>query len=125
MPRSSPRSAGATYLDKAERIVQLKAAARRAAERLCTVCRVVLFGSFVSGIPTPRSDADLLVVVETSPHLQPRDRVPEVLRALGPLPCPIDLFVVTDEELRRLSREGDTLVRLALETGQELLQPEA
>jgi predicted nucleotidyltransferase len=60
----------------------------------------------VAGVPTPRSDADLLVILSESNHPEPRDRVPEVLRALRPLPCPVDLFVLTSEELDRYSREG-------------------
>jgi predicted nucleotidyltransferase len=78
-------------------------------------------GSLVSGIPTPRSDADLLVVLSDSAHPDPRDRVPEVRRALGPLPCPADLFVLTAAELDRYTREGHPLVREAREHGRDLL----
>jgi len=83
--------------------------------------RAILFGSLVSGTPTPRSDADLLVVLEASAHDNPRDRVPEILHALSPLPCPLDLFVLTGEEVDRLKREDSPLVRTALTTGQDLL----
>ena len=97
MHRRSSSSAGAVYLDRAARIEELRAAARRAVIRLSRVRRIILFGSLVAGIPTPRSDADLLVVVSDSPHCEPRDRVPELLRALSPLPCPLDLHVLTEE----------------------------
>jgi predicted nucleotidyltransferase len=83
--------------------------------------RVVLFGSLVAGIPTPRSDADLLVVVDTSVHREPRDRVPDVLRALRPLPCPVDVFVLTGQELDRYASDGDPLLREALSHGRDLL----
>ena len=53
---------------------------QQAAARLPALRRVILFGSLVAGIPTPRSDADLLVVLSESDHREPRDRVPEVLR---------------------------------------------
>ncbi len=121
MRRSSSSSAGATYLNREERIEQLRLAARRAAERLPAIERVVLFGSLVSGTPTPKSDADLLVVVRDSPHEQPRDRIPEALRALGPLPCPVDLFVLTREEVVRARNEGSPLLREALTKGLNLL----
>jgi len=117
----SSSSAGATYLDKARRIDELRSAAARAKKTEPAIRRVVLFGSLVSGIPTPRSDADLLVIVDKSPHDQPRDRVPGVLRALAPLPCPVDLFVLTADELERFRSEGSPLVRVALESGQDLL----
>ena len=98
MPKPSRTSAGATYLNRAARITALKAAAFRAAERLPAVRRIILFGPLVAGRPTPRSDADLLIILAASDHAQPRDRVPEVLRALSPLPCPLDLFVLTEAE---------------------------
>src|SRR5262249_11728849 len=117
----SSSSAGATYLDRARRIDELRSAAARAQRKEPTIRRVILFGSLVSGIPTPRSDADLLVIVERSPHDEPRDRVPEVLRALSPLPCPVDLFVLTSDELERFRAEGSPFVRVALESGEDLL----
>lgn len=121
MPRRSSSSAGAVYLDRERRIEELQTAASRAAVRLPTLRRVILFGSLVAGIPTPRSDADLLVVVSESDHREPRDRVPEVLRALRPLPCPVDLFVLTSEELDRYTRERHPLLREACEHGRDLL----
>ncbi len=117
----SSSSAGATYLDRNARIEELKAAARRAASRDPSIRRIVLFGSLAAGVPTPRSDADLLVIVETSRHGEPRDRVPEMLSALSPLPCPVDLFVLTTDEVPRLRTEGSPLLRVALETGFDLL----
>jgi predicted nucleotidyltransferase len=121
MRRTSSISAGAVYLDRDARIEALRAAVRRAAARLPAVRRVILFGSLVAGIPTPRSDADLLVVVSDSPHREPRDRVPELLRALSPLPCPLDLHVLTPEELERERREGNPLIREVLARGRDLL----
>jgi hypothetical protein len=40
---------------------------------------------------------------------------------MAPLPCPIDLFVVTVEELDRALRERDPVAVLALESGLDLL----
>jgi predicted nucleotidyltransferase len=117
----SSSSAGAVYLDRARRVEELRAGARRAAARLPAVRRVILFGSLVAGIPTPRSDADLLVVVGETEHREPRDRVPEVMRALMPLPCPVDLFVLTAAELARYTSEGNPLLREILEHGRDLL----
>ena len=121
MPKRSSSSAGAVYLDRERRIEELQLAARRAAARLPALRRIILFGSLIAGIPTPRSDADLLVVLSQSDHREPRDRVPEVLRALMPLPCPVDVFVLTVEELERHSRENHPLVREARERGRDLL----
>jgi predicted nucleotidyltransferase len=121
MPRSSRTSAGAIFLNKARRIDALRQAASRAQAALPLIQRLILFGSLAQGTPTPRSDADILVVVETSEHAQPRDRVPDVLRALSPLPCPVDVFVLTDDEFERARRDGNPLVREALGSGLDLL----
>ena len=121
MPKGSSLSAGATYLDKEERIEQLRQAAVRARKRAPEIKRVILFGSLASGIPSPRSDADLLIVVESSPHRYSRDRIPAALRALAPLPCAADLYVLTLEEVDRFQQEGSPLLRIALTTGQDLL----
>lgn len=121
MPRPSPTSVGATYLDRTARIEALRQAARRAAARLPPIRRMILFGSLAAGTPTPRSDADILVVVEASEHPQARDRVPELLGALAPRPCPIDLVILTSDEFERARREQVPLLREALGAGIELL----
>lgn len=121
MRRRSSSSAGAVYLDRERRIGDLRASARRAASNMPAVRRVVLFGSLVTGIATARSDADLLVIVAESEHRNPRDRVPEIRRALTPLPCPVDLFVLTADELELGVAEGHPLVREALANGRDLL----
>lgn len=123
MSRESPRSAGASFLDKEARIAALQDAAARAAKRVPTIRRVVLFGSLAAGIPTPRSDADLLLEVSASDHSEPRDRIPDMLKALSPLPCPLDLFVLTTDEIRRHQGAGSPLLREILSKGIDLLKP--
>ena len=82
---------------------------------------MILFGSLAAGTPTPRSDADILVIVNTSTEPRGRDRVPALLQAMSPLPCPIDLFVLTNDEMERAQRDRDALVREALASGVDLL----
>lgn len=122
MRKRSSASAGATYLNKAERLAELRSAAILAASRMPSIRRVLLFGSLVNGVPTPRSDADILVEVGESSHLCPRDRIPEVLAAFGPLPCPVDLFVATTAEIEGPATRSP-VIRLAAETGVDLLAP--
>ena len=123
MRKRSSSSAGAFYLDRKERIDDLRKAALRARKKITEIRRIVLFGSLVSGIPTPRSDADLLVILSSSPHSRPRERIPEILGALGPTPCPVDLFVLTAAEAERARAQGHPLLREALEKGLDLLAP--
>lgn len=119
MPKRSSNSAGAVYLDREARLSELEAVARRAAERMPAIRRIVLFGSLVSGIPTPRSDADLLVEISSSPLSGP-DRIPDVMRALMPAPCPLDLHIYTSAELKQSM--DSPLVRRALSDGRVLFQ---
>jgi len=125
MRNTSSRRAGATYLDRDERIRRLREAALRGSARVPSIKRVILFGSLVEGIPTPRSDADLMIEVRSSLHAEPRDRIPEMLRALSPLPCPIDLFVYTSGELDRGAKEGSPLLREIFAHGIDLLDDSA
>lgn len=125
MPGKSSSSAGASYLDREARVEELRRAARRAAGALPAVRRIYLFGSLVAGRPTPRSDADLLVEVSESPRAEPRDRIPELLGALSPLPCPVDLFVLTSAEIERFRAEGAPVIEAALRDGLNLLAPVA
>jgi predicted nucleotidyltransferase len=41
--------------------------------------RIVLFGSFVEGLPDAESDTDLLIVLRQSPDYQIRDRITRVI----------------------------------------------
>ncbi|MEZ0395977.1 MAG: nucleotidyltransferase domain-containing protein, partial [Anaerolineales bacterium] len=66
--------------------------------------KIILFGSYAYGQPTPDSDVDLLVVWDT--HLPPRQRVVEVSRLLYPRPFPVDILVKTPQELETESREN-------------------
>lgn len=78
-------------------------AVREFAERLRRerpeVRGIYWYGSWVTGIPTPASDADLVVVVDhdTRPA---RDRVPDYLP--DRFPVSVDLTVLTEEEWDRL-----------------------
>ena len=56
-----------------------------------------------------------MIIVAASSHENARDRIPSMLAALGPLPCPIDLLVLTENELAIAQELGDPLVREALD----------
>ncbi len=59
--------------------------------------KIILFGSYAYGHPTPDSDVDLLVVWDTD--LPPRERVKAVSRLMYPRPFPVDILVKTRAEL--------------------------
>lgn len=117
----SSSSAGAIYLDRERGIDDLRRSAVAAKSLVPAIRRLILFGSLAAGTATPRSDSDILIVVKTSPCDHPRERIPEMLRALSPLPCSVDLFVLTSDEIERYSAEGSPLLRVAMSTGVDLL----
>jgi predicted nucleotidyltransferase len=58
--------------------------------------KIILFGSHAYGAPTPDSDLDFLVIMDTT--LPPVERYARVRQAIGPLDIPVDVFVLTPEE---------------------------
>ena len=67
--------------------------------------RVIWFGSWVTGLPTPGSDVDLCLILSSSDR-SPRDRSPDYL-PVG-FPVGIDLFAYTRAEFERLQKEAPT-----------------
>ncbi len=65
--------------------------------------KVILFGSYsnLSNSPTPDSDIDLLIIMETSESLT--QRVLSVSRLLRPRPFPMDILVRTPQEIRGIA----------------------
>ena len=59
--------------------------------------KVILFGSYAYGNPTPDSDVDLLIVWDTDKPR--RERVVAVSLALYPRRFPVDILVKTPREL--------------------------
>ena len=82
--------------------------------------RIILFGSYVSGAPTPDSDVDLLIVMEDGER--PARRSARVARVLLDVPFPIDILVRTPEELQHRLRIGDYFIQEILEQGRALYE---
>jgi uncharacterized protein len=61
--------------------------------------KIILFGSYVSGTPTPDSDLDFLVVMESDEPRRKRS-VPISLM-FRPYPCAMDILVFTPEEVKK------------------------
>lgn len=61
--------------------------------------RIIWFGSWVSGIPTPGSDVDLCLILSASDQ-PPRERISKYL-PLG-FPVGVDLFAYTKDELEHM-----------------------
>ena len=76
--------------------------------------RIILFGSYAYGEPTPDSDVDLLVVMPLEGRAM--DKAVEISRRLEHR-FPIDLLVRSPEELRQRLAWNDFFLREATEKG--------
>lgn len=78
--------------------------------------RIIWFGSWVTGRPTPRSDVDICLVLSSSPD-RFRDRIPKYLP--DRFPVSVDLHPFTREEFDQLQEEAPQL-RAAIAAGREI-----
>ena len=92
----------------------LFAAVQRIVENLHPV-KIILFGSYAYGVPTPDSDVDLLVVMDTS--LSSRQQRLEISRVLSPRPFPMDILVRTPKDLAERLKLGDSFLEDIISRG--------
>jgi predicted nucleotidyltransferase len=82
--------------------------------------KVILFGSHARGEPGPDSDLDLLVVErELSSRRAERLRLRRALRGLG---VPVDLIVVSEEQVAEWGEVEGTMLHTALTEGRVLVE---
>jgi predicted nucleotidyltransferase len=80
--------------------------------------KIIVFGSSIYGAPSPDSDVDLLVIMET--HARPLDRSLSVSSVLRPRPFPLDILVKTPEEIEQVFVQGDPFIIALLTQGRVL-----
>jgi len=66
--------------------------------------KIILFGSYVYGNPTPDSDVDLLVIMKTRANT--KERYLAVSGVLSPRQFPVDIIVKTPQEVREALQGG-------------------
>ncbi len=82
--------------------------------------KIILFGSYAYGQPTPDSDVDLLVLM---PKTRERgERMSVRIRQAIPRDFPLDLLVRTPTEVTRRLRWGDIFLREVMEKGQVMYE---
>jgi predicted nucleotidyltransferase len=97
MPNRSSSSSGVAFLDRERALADVRRAVTALVAGRAGVREVWLFGSLARGNATPRSDADLLIVLEQDAR-RPMDRIPEFLLLLEGLGRPTDVLVLTAGE---------------------------
>src|SRR6266511_4279007 len=98
---------------------ELPAAVQRIAQALQPQ-KIILFGSYAYGTPTPDSDVDLLVIMKTTASQVERSLA--VARLLRPRVFPVDILVRTPDEIERALRSGDFFIQEILSRGYVLYE---
>ncbi len=95
----------------------------KAVQRIAQALRpdkIILFGSYANGTPTPDSDVDLLVVMNTS--ASSKERSWAVSRLLIPRPFPVDILVRTPKEIKTALGKGDFFIEEIVTQGKVLYE---
>jgi predicted nucleotidyltransferase len=80
--------------------------------------KIILFGSYATGTPTPDSDLDFLVVMESD---QPRYKRSVPIRMMfAPVPCAMDILVYTPDEVKKWNGATNHIVTEAYVNGRIL-----
>ncbi|MDL1896718.1 nucleotidyltransferase domain-containing protein [Anaerolineae bacterium CFX7] len=82
--------------------------------------KIILFGSYAYGNPTPDSDVDLLVVMKTDATSANRSWA--VSRLMTPRPFAVDIVVRTPGEIKSALRNGDFFIQEITERGRILFR---
>jgi predicted nucleotidyltransferase len=82
--------------------------------------QVILFGSYAYGKPTPDSDVDLLVVMDTPERSSRRRRAVSCL--FRERPFPMDIVVRTPTEVKQALARVDPFIRDILRNGKVLYE---
>ncbi|MGB9776954.1 MAG: nucleotidyltransferase domain-containing protein [Anaerolineae bacterium] len=82
---------------------------------------MVWFGSFVSGPVDEESDVDLLIIKETSPFHRRGSEVRTLLRPLR-LSLPMDIIVLTPQELDEQLKRGNVFLESIIREGEVLFE---
>jgi predicted nucleotidyltransferase len=82
--------------------------------------KIILFGSYAYGNPSPDSDVDLLVIMETD--AVSKERSWAVSRLLLPRTFPVDILVRTPQEIQHALSKGDFFIREILTQGKRLYE---
>jgi predicted nucleotidyltransferase len=83
--------------------------------------KIILFGSYAYGNPTPDSDVDLLVIMNTK--AKDVDRYVAVSNLLYPRQFPVDILVKTPQEIEmEKKKRGNFFLREILTKGKVLYE---
>ena len=87
-------------------------------------CKVILFGSYVSGKMHLNSDLDVLVVAKDTVE-NPRKESVRIRRALKGILMPMDIIVIQESALEEMANTPGLIYREALKNGRVVYESKA
>jgi len=82
--------------------------------------KIIMFGSYATGRPTPDSDLDLFLVMDTD---LPRYKRATPIRLLfQPAPCAMDILVYTPEEVAHWNGTTNHIITEVLRSGKTVYE---
>ncbi len=85
--------------------------------------RVILFGSYATGLQGPGSDVDLLVIARMKGAKRPKEV--ELYRLLAGMGLPKDIVIVTPDDVEEYRHVPGTIIQSALQQGKVLYERRA
>ncbi len=82
--------------------------------------KIILFGSYAYGQPSPNSDMDLLIIMDT--NVKPHKRAVPIRKVLKDIGIPKDVIVKTPEEFERFKDVIGTIIYPAVHKGKLLYE---
>ena len=117
MQKRSSDSAAIRLPSRETLIRKLKRIAAQMLEDFDEVEEVVLFGSLARGDDGIDSDADVLIVLSSSPYKRYFDRIPRYARAFLEFDTDVDVFPYTRAEFNRMQEDENPFITSMLEEG--------
>lgn len=103
------------------KLAHIKKAALKVAEAVRPE-KIILFGSYAYGHPTPDSDVDFLLVTSRKSQKE-RDQIYDAASdVLIPRPFPLDLLVRSSKDIAWRAQQGDFFIRDIIEKGRVLYE---
>lgn len=117
MQKQSSDSAAIRLPDRETLIEKLKRMVAQMLEDFNEVEEVILFGSLARGDDGINSDADVLIVLNSSPYERHFDRIPEYAGAFLSFDTDVDVFPYTRVKLDSMKEDGNLFIKSVLEEG--------
>lgn len=114
MRNQSSSSVSVIWLDRKAVVASIKRSVSRLARSHPEIERVLMFGSMARNEAVPGSDVDLLFIVSKSER-RFVDRLPEYMMTNRYVP--VDVLVYTRDEIEKMTRDGNPLIRQAVKEG--------